>query len=105
MRKIIPIIFVTSTLLVGCQSSKPVTKPAVAGAVSAAVSTNAVASTSTTVSTNAVAAIAAATAASASAPTPVGSNTPEQTLAENNMLGNLAGTFLAILFVAAIKRP
>jgi hypothetical protein len=104
MRNIIPIIFVASTLLVGCQSSKPASKPAAAGATSAAASTNTVANTNATVSTNAVAA-AAATAATAAAPAPVGPNTPDQTLAENNRLGNLAGIFLGVLFVAAIKRP
>jgi len=80
MRNIIPIIFVGATLLVGCQTSKQASKPAAA-------------------TTNAVAATPAPT------PVPAGPNTPDQTLAENNRLGNLAGAFLGVLYIAALKRP
>jgi len=95
MRNIVPAIFVAAALLVGCQTSKQADKPATAGAAGGTAST----------STNAVASTSAAAATPAPAPAPVGPNTPEQTLAENNRLGNLAGVFLAVLFVAAIKRP
>jgi hypothetical protein len=81
MRKVIPIIFVAATLLVGCKSATMST-------------------TSTAAGTNAV----AGTAAAATPPAPVGPNTPEQTLAENKMFGDLAGIFLALLTFAAVKR-
>ncbi len=80
MRNIIPVIFVAATLLVGCQTSKQANKTAAAAPITAA-------------------------AAPAPTPVPAGPNTPEQTLAENNKLGNLAGTFLGVLYIAALKRP
>jgi hypothetical protein len=80
MRNIIPVIFVAATLLVGCKTSTQASKSAAASA-------------------------SAAAATPAPAPVPVGPNTPEQTLAENNKLGNLAGAFLGVLYIAALKRP
>jgi hypothetical protein len=81
MRKIIPVIFVAATLFVGCKS--------------ATMSTTTTAATSAATSTNGVA---------ATPPAPVGPNTPAQTLAEDKMFGDLAGIFLVILTVAAVKR-
>jgi len=86
MRNIIPIIIVAAAMVVGCQTSKQAGKTTAAGA---------------TTSTNGVAGASAA----AAAPVPAGPNTPDQTLAENKKLGNLAGAFLGILYVAALKRP
>jgi hypothetical protein len=83
MRNIIPIIFVAATLIVGCKSATMST------------------TTSTTAGTNSV---ASTNAAAATPPAPVGPNTPAQTLAEDKMLGNLAGIFLVLLTVAAVKR-
>jgi hypothetical protein len=81
MRKIIPVIFVAATLIVGCKS--------------ATMSTTTTAATSAAAGTN---------SAAATPPVPVGPNTPEQTLAENKLCGDLAGIFLVILTVAAVKR-
>jgi hypothetical protein len=82
MRKIIPIIFVAAALLVGCKS----------------------ATMSTTTSTTSTNAVVGTNATAATPPAPAGPNTPEQTLAENKILSNLAGVFLVILTFAAIKR-
>jgi len=81
MRNIIPIIFVAATLIVGCKSATMST------------------TTSTTAATNSV----AGTNAAATPPAPV-PNTPAQTLAENRMLGDIAGVFLVLLTAAAVKR-
>jgi hypothetical protein len=80
MRKIIPIIFVAATLLVGCKSATMST---------------------TTAATNSV---AGTNAAAATPPAPVGPNTPAQTLSEDKMLGDFAGVFFVILTFAAVKR-
>lgn len=81
MRNIIPIIFVAATLLVGCKSATMST-------------------TATTTATNSV----AGTNAAATPPAPVGPNTPAQTTAENIRFGELAGAFIVLLTVAAVKR-
>jgi hypothetical protein len=42
--------------------------------------------------------------AAAAAPVPAGPNTPDQTMKENHLLGDLAGIFIVLLTVAAVKR-
>jgi hypothetical protein len=86
MRNIIPIIFVAATLLAGCCSPAPANKTTTAG-------TNAAVNTNTVASSSAVAA------------TPVGPNTPAETLSENVRLGNLGATFIVILTIMAVRRP
>jgi hypothetical protein len=97
MRNIIPIIFVTAILLVGCQSSRQAAKTTPVAATTAG--------TKTTANANTIAGTNVVVATPAPAPAPVGPNTPDQTLAENNKLGNLAGAFLVVLSVAAVRRP
>jgi hypothetical protein len=83
MRKIIPLVFIVTALLVGCKSTTMST--------SSAGGTNSVAG-----GTNSMAA--------AAAPVPAGPNTPDQTMKENHLLGDLAGIFIVLLTVAAVKR-
>jgi len=87
MRKIIPIIFVAVTLIVGCKSATMSTKTGTSTA-----STEPAASTT---DTNAVA---------ATPPAPAGPNTPEQTASENLRLGEFAGVFIVLLTIMAVKR-
>jgi len=77
MRKIIPLVFIVTALLVGCKSTTMSTTSSAGG-------------------TNSVAA--------AAAPVPAGPNTPDQTMKENHLLGDLAGIFIVLLTVAAVKR-
>ena len=93
MRNIIPIIIVAATVFVGCKSPTQANKTTAVGTTSAAAVTNTVASTN------------AAVATPVPAPVPVGPNTPAETLAENNTLGNLAAVFIGILTIAAVRRP
>lgn len=83
MRKIIPIIFIAATLLVGCKS------PTMKTTTTSTATTNAVAGTNTVAATP---------------PAPVGPNTPAETTSENLRLGELAGVFLVLLTVLAVKR-
>jgi PBP1b-binding outer membrane lipoprotein LpoB len=87
---IISIIFVAATLLVGCKSATMKT-------------TTAIATVPTT--TNAAATTNAATVTAAAAPAVSASpNTPVDTTAENVKLGEIAGIFLVVLSVLAVKR-
>ena len=84
MRKIIPLVFIVTALLVGCKSTTMSTTSSAGGTKSVAGGTNSV--------------------AAAAAPVPAGPNTPDQTMKENHLLGDLAGIFIVLLTVAAVKR-
>lgn len=90
MRKIIPIIFVAVTLIVGCKSATMSTKTGT--------------STASTASTEPAASTTDTNAVAATPPAPAGPNTPEQTASENLRLGEFAGVFIVLLTIMAVKR-
>jgi hypothetical protein len=90
MRKFIPILLVTATVLAGCSTPATVHTQNAGG-------TNATASFSMTVGTNAVVGTNAAVAAAVSAEAAGHVNSPSETMSENVMLGDLGAAFLVLL--------